>query len=76
MVLTRPFKSGNSQAIRMPAEMAYADTGVELQVTRLGDVITIVPVQHGLKAIVASLRAMPRPAEIEQYELTELPDRD
>jgi hypothetical protein len=36
MPFTRAFKSGNSQAVRIPAEIAYAGTDIELTVTRLG----------------------------------------
>lgn len=43
MSSTRVFKSGNSQAVRIPAECAYADKDVELTITRLGDVFTIFP---------------------------------
>ena len=46
MSSTRAFKSGNSQAVRIPAEMAYDDLSVELEITRLGDVITIFPVRQ------------------------------
>jgi antitoxin VapB len=76
MPRTRVFKSGNSQAIRIPAELAYADTGAELQITRLGDVITIFPAKQSLKDAVATLRAMPKLPEVERYEPIEVPERD
>ena len=43
MPLTRAFKSGNSQAVRIPAELAYDDMNVELTIARHGDVIVIQP---------------------------------
>ena len=46
MALTRAFKSGNSQAVRIPAEIAYDDTNVELSIERYGDVIVITPVRQ------------------------------
>jgi antitoxin VapB len=49
MHVTRVFKSGNSQAVRIPAELAYSEIGTDLQITRLGDVITIFPVRKSLK---------------------------
>ena len=61
MPTTRAFKSGNSQAIRIPAGLAYADTGVDLQITCMGDVITIYPARCSLKDAVSRLRAMPKP---------------
>ncbi len=75
MSSTRVFKSGNSQAVRIPAEFAYADTDVELTITRLGDVITIFPAQQNLKDAVAALRTTPKPSAIETREPIEMPDR-
>jgi antitoxin VapB len=77
MPTTRVFKSGNSQAVRIPAELAYADTNVDLTITRSGDVITIYPKRRGSMAeMIAALRALPTPSEIEVREPIELPDRD
>jgi antitoxin VapB len=75
MPLTRAFKSGNSQAVRIPAELAYEDTNVELSIDRYGDVIIIAPARQNLKEMVAALRAMPKPSRIEPYEPIELPER-
>jgi antitoxin VapB len=76
MPTTRAFKSGNSQAVRIPAELAYADTSVDLTITRSGDVITIFPKKAGsLAEMVAELRKLPVPSEIEKREPIELPDR-
>jgi antitoxin VapB len=41
MPRTRVFKSGNSQALRIPVELAYVDTDIDLEITILSDVITI-----------------------------------
>lgn len=76
MPLTRVFKSGNSQAVRIPAELAYDDATVELDIQRHGDVITLVPVRQNLADMVARLRALPVPDEIEVREPIELPDRE
>jgi len=76
MPLTRVFKSGNSQAVRIPADLAYEDLSVDLKITRLGDVITISPAHHSLKDAVAMLRGMPRPPSIEDREPIEMPERD
>jgi antitoxin VapB len=74
MTLTRAFKSGNSQAVRIPAELAYDDTNIELSIDRYGDVIVIAPVRQNLNEMVEALRAMPKPSQIEQYEPLELPE--
>jgi antitoxin VapB len=75
MPRTRVFKSGNSQAVRIPAELAYSDTGIDLEITRLGDVITIMPARNSLKDAVAALRRMPKPQRIEKRQPIEMPQR-
>jgi antitoxin VapB len=75
MPLTRAFKSGNSQAVRIPAELAYEDTNVDLTITRLGDIIVIAPARATMKEMIAKLRAMPKPPSIEIREPIEMPDR-
>jgi antitoxin VapB len=75
MATTRAFKSGNSQAIRIPADLAYADTSIELTVTRAGDVITIQPKRRDLREVVELLRKMPKLEPMEPVERIELPDR-
>jgi antitoxin VapB len=76
MARTRAFKSGNSQAVRIPADLAYAETDVELEIARHGDVITIVPVRDRLSDAVAALRRMPKPPSVEKREPIEVPLRD
>lgn len=75
MSSTRAFKSGNSQAVRIPADMAYDDLSVELEITRLGDVITIFPARPSLKDAVTALRAMPKPTRVEKRQPIEMPTR-
>jgi antitoxin VapB len=72
---TRVFKSGNSHAVRLPAEIAYADMSIELEVTRLGDVITIHPARRSLKETVAILRSMPKPPRPTKRTPIEVPLR-
>jgi antitoxin VapB len=76
MAKTRAFKSGNSQAVRIPAEMAFEDINAELTITRLGDVITIIPAGRSLKDAVRILKAMPKPPGIETREPIEVPERE
>ena len=42
--VTRVFKSGNSQAVRIPRELAYEDGAQEVEVERQGDTLLIRPV--------------------------------
>ncbi len=71
---TRVFKSGNSQAVRIPAEIAFPDMNAELEITRMGDVITIRPAESTLKDAVEALRRMPKPETVELVERTESRD--
>ncbi len=76
MPRTRLFKSGDSQAVRIPAEIAYADTDMDLEIIRLGDAITIFPARKSLKEAVAALRRMPKPPRVEKRKPIEVPLRD
>lgn len=67
---TKAFKSGNSQAVRIPAEIAFADMNAELEITRTGDVVTIYPARGNLKHAVELLRRMPNPPTVEEIERT------
>jgi antitoxin VapB len=73
---TRVFKSGNSQAVRIPAELAYTDLDIELEITRLGEVITIFPARKSLSDAVGALRRMPKPSVVEQREPIDVPVRE
>lgn len=75
MARTRAFKSGNSQAVRLPAEIAYAESNIELEITRMGEVITIFPARRSLKETVAALRALPKPPKVEKRVPIEVPLR-
>ncbi len=75
MALTRAFKSGNSQAVRIPAELAYDDPSIELTITRLGDVIVIAPARTTMKDAIAKLRAAPKSSPLQDREPIEMPDR-
>jgi antitoxin VapB len=75
MARTRVFKSGNSQAVRLPAEIAYDDLNVELEVHRTGEVVTIHPARPSLRDMVDALRAMPKPGRVEKREPIDVPVR-
>ena len=56
---TRAFKNGNSQAIRIPAEIAYESTDIELEIVRIGDRIIIEPVAQSPGALIRRMSALP-----------------
>lgn len=53
MHTTKAFKNGNSQAIRIPAEIAYERMDMELEIERDGDEIHIRPVRRSLSGVLA-----------------------
>jgi len=75
MPRTRAFRSGNSQAVRIPAELAYADTDIDLEISRVGDVITIFPARNNVADTVELLRRMPKPGRVEERQPIEVPLR-
>lgn len=48
MHTTRVFKNGNSQAVRIPADLAYERMDMELEIEREGDEIRIRPARRSL----------------------------
>ena len=51
MSTTKAFKSGNSQAIRIPAELAYERMDMELEIERIGDELRIRPARKSLAGV-------------------------
>lgn len=51
MQRTKVFRNGNSQAIRIPAELAYERTDMELEIERVGDEIRIRPSRRPLTGV-------------------------
>lgn len=52
-VVTRIFKNGNSQAVRIPAELAYDRNDMDVEIERIGDQIVIRPVRRRLDNVMA-----------------------
>lgn len=55
MAITRIFKNGNSQAVRIPAELAYGSLDIELVIEREGDALHIRPAQRRIGDVLAKL---------------------
>jgi antitoxin VapB len=51
MRTTKIFKSGNSQAIRIPADLAYERTDIDLVIERVGDELRIRPAGRTLAGV-------------------------
>jgi antitoxin VapB len=71
---TRTFRSGNSEAVRLPKDVAFGED-VELVIVRSGDVMTIYPAETTITEMIDQLRALPAPPEIERRDDDPLPER-
>ncbi|HLL29839.1 MAG TPA: hypothetical protein VK403_02475 [Allosphingosinicella sp.] len=77
---TRTFKSGNSEAVRLPQGIGFG-IGVAVKVERDGDRVVITPARdpaeekRKLRELVEALQALGRSGEVEEREPIEFPDR-
>jgi len=55
MATTKIFKNGNSQAVRIPAELAYNTWDIDLVIERVGDELRIRPAQRRLGDVLGKL---------------------
>ncbi len=55
MATTKIFKNGNSQAVRIPSELAYAAWDLDLHIERHGDELRIRPVQRRMGDVLGTL---------------------
>jgi antitoxin VapB len=74
LATTRTFKSGNSQAVRLPKDLAFAED-VELVIVRSGDVLTLYPAATSVPEMIARLNALPVPPSVEARDQEDLPER-
>ena len=71
---TKTFKSGNSQAVRLPKALAFPE-GTELEIVRNGDVVTMRPAKLPCHEMLRRLRELPATDYVEVQDTEELPDR-
>ena len=53
MTVSRVFKNGNSQAVRIPAELAYERNDIDVEIERVGDELRIRPSRRSLAGVLA-----------------------
>ena len=70
----RTFKSGNSEAVRLPKDIGFG-LDVELTLVRSGDVLTIYPTKKNLSDMFRRLREMPPLSSIGTRDEIEIPER-
>ncbi len=71
---SRTFRSGNSEAVRLPKDVAFG-RDVELTIVRSGDVLTIFPRRPPVSEMIKRLAKLPKPRDIEVRDDAELPER-
>lgn len=71
---SRTFRSGNSEALRLPKDVAFGED-VELVLVRSGNVMTVYPAATSIAEMLATLRSTPAPREIEQRDDEPLTER-
>jgi antitoxin VapB len=52
--ITRIFKNGNSQAVRIPAKLAYDRSDLDVEIERVGDEIRIRPARRSLAGVMST----------------------
>jgi antitoxin VapB len=76
MQATRAFKNGNSQAIRIPADLAYERTDIDLEIERQGDEIRIRPARRLLSGVLSKFAAFSNDFMKDGRENQEQSERD
>jgi antitoxin VapB len=73
---TRTFKSGNSEAVRLPKEMGFG-VGSKVQLIDNGDSITIRRPRPTMtpKELIEALDKLPKPKTVQVREPIEFPER-
>jgi antitoxin VapB len=71
---SRTFRSGNSEAVRLPRNVAFGRE-VAVTIVRSGDVLTIYPARRPISDLVKQLAELPRPVRIEARDDELLPER-
>ncbi len=56
-MLTRVFKSGNSQAVRIPKDLQFDASDQEVEIERVNETLIIRPVGHPLSGVLAKFTA-------------------
>ena len=76
MATTRLFRNGNSQAVRIPAELAYERSDLELVIERYGDELRIRPTTRPITGALEALAAFTPSFMAEGREQDEQGERD
>lgn len=72
-VRTKTFRSGNSEAIRLPKGYGFGDD-IEVELERVGDVLTVRAVRMSPAELVRRLNELPSPDYVETRDTDEIPE--
>lgn len=73
-VTSKVFRSGNSEAVRLPKAVAFGQD-VEVTIVKTGDVLTISPKRPSIREMVRRLRELPVPSEMQERDPDIFPSR-
>jgi antitoxin VapB len=59
MQTTKIFRNGNSQAVRIPADLAYTAVELDYEIERIGDELRIRPMPRRMGQALAALKSFP-----------------
>lgn len=76
MQTTKLFKNGNSQAVRIPADLAFARSDMELEIERVGNEIRIRPMRRSLAGVMEKFAQFSSNIMIDGRENQEQTERD
>lgn len=76
MATTRLFRNGNSQAVRIPSELAYEHSDLELEIDRYGDELRIRPAGRRVTAALDALAAFSPSFMAEGRQQDDQPERE
>lgn len=76
MAVTRAFKSGNSQAVRIPKDLQFERMDLELEIRREGDALVIRPLRPRLTDVLERFGAFSADLFPEGREQEDQQERD
>ena len=76
IVTSRTFRSGDSEAVRLPEEFAFGE-GVEVEIVKTGDAVTIRRCKPRMtpRELVEALNKLPKPKTIQKRDPIIFPRR-
>ena len=74
--ITKTFRIGNSQAVRIPDELAYDRVGLEVEIEREGDELIIRPMRRSLAGVLKTFASFAPDFTVDARNEHEQADRE